>query len=113
MSNTQLSTEQLVARLEQLERRYNRLQLVLAAVLLVAIGCGAAGTTAQYRKVTAHNVSIFGAGENGEVITLDRTEQGGRLVLRDAAGKVRVEIDSGGLRTRDAEGAEQWSSTGR
>ncbi len=103
--------EQLVARLEILERRHLHLKLVLGAAAVVAVGCGAASTTAQYRKVTSHDVAIFGADEQGEVLTLDRNDQGGRLLLRDAAGKVRVEIDATGVRTRDAAGAEQWSST--
>jgi hypothetical protein len=110
MNASQPSIEQLVCRLEQLELRHRRLKLWFGAAVLVAIGCGAADTTARYKKVTSHDIAIFGAEEEGEVITLDRTAQGGRLIVRDAAGRVRVEIDEAGLRTRDASGTERWTS---
>jgi hypothetical protein len=105
------SIEQLSERLARLERRHARLKVAFVATLVLGLGCGAASTTAQYRKVTSHVVAIFGANEDGEVLTLERAANGGRLTVRDSAGRVRVEIDADGLRTRDAGGAERWSST--
>jgi hypothetical protein len=102
--------EQLAERLERLERRHRRLKYALGASVLLAFGCGAASTTAQYRKVTSHDVAIFGTGEQGEVITMDRDEAGGRFVLRDHSGKVRIALDATGIRTFDGAGAEKWSS---
>lgn len=102
--------DQLTRRLDRLERSNHRLKFSLLGVGAIAFGCGA-GTTAQFKKATSHHLAIFGAEEKGEVVTLSRTQGGGQIVVRDAAGKARVSIDGSGVRVRDAAGKVTWSST--
>ncbi len=101
---------QLSARVEQLEHSRRRLGFALFAVAAVAISCGAASTTAQFKKVSTHTLAVFGAGESGEVIRLGRTTEGGQMILEDAKGHQRVQIGVDGVTVLDDAGKLVWQS---
>ncbi len=100
----------LLARVERLELSNRRLKRGLLCIAALIVGCGAASTTANFKKVSSHQLSVFAAGEKGEVISMSRSAEGGKLVLRDAAGATRVVIDTTGVVVQGADGQPLWQS---
>jgi hypothetical protein len=103
-----MKTEDLLARIEKLERSQCRWR-VLSVGLLALGACG--GITSHYEKCFSQSFMVERGSNGGDVqARLTESPSGGRLEILDAQGKSRVVIDAEGVRTLDTQGKEKWSS---
>lgn len=103
-----MNTEDLLARIEKLERSQWRWR-VLAVGALALGACG--GITSHYEKCYSQSFLVERGSNGGDVqARLAESPSGGRLEILDAQGKSRVVIDVDGVRTMDAQGKEKWAS---
>jgi hypothetical protein len=104
MATTRDAHRTLARRIDDLERSNRRLKLLLAGLGVAMLSCGAATTTAQYKKVSVHELVLFGAEEKGHAATLTRYGDGGLFRIFDSAGQERIRIDPSGIYVLDETG---------